>query len=338
MGHPPTPASDLWSLGATLYAAVEGDSPFRRSTTSDALQAVINERPGQARHAGPLAPVIEALLRKNPDHRPRAEQLQTALSDLATGSTATPPRPTAPLDHRRPETIRTAPSPPTPAQAQPPITRSPTTPRSAAAGTAGTSGPGPTGKAGHGAGQRRRQPRARLLIMALSLIAAVIGGGLSAVELINSAHNTQRPPATAQTNPPPAQGAPTRPPTQGAPTPAPSPPSNGGTVTPPAPPPASNAPTTPGVQQVVQDYYAAINAHDYARAWGLGGKNLGTSYDSFVNGFSNTASDSVTVTSVSGDTVSVKIDATQTDGSHRYFTGTYTVSNGTIASANIHQQ
>ena len=99
----------------------------------------------------------------------------------------------------------------------------------------------------------------------------------------------------------------------------------------PAPTPA----TPPPASAVVQDYYAAINAHGYQSAWSLGGKNLAGSYDSFVRGFANTASDSVTVTSVSGDTVMIQLDSTQTDGTHGYFTGTYTVQNGEIVSADV---
>jgi hypothetical protein len=106
-----------------------------------------------------------------------------------------------------------------------------------------------------------------------------------------------------------------------------------------AAPAASPTPTpaTPSsASVVVQDYYAAINAHDYQSAWSIGGKNLAGSYDSFVNGFANTASDSVTVTSVSGDTVMIQLDSTQTDGTHGYFTGTYTVQNDEIVSADVH--
>jgi hypothetical protein len=97
------------------------------------------------------------------------------------------------------------------------------------------------------------------------------------------------------------------------------------------------APATPSsASAVVQNYYAAINAHDYQSAWSIGGKNLAGSYDSFVKGFANTASDSVTVTSVSGDTVMIQLDSTQTDGTHGYFTGTYTVQNDEIVSADVH--
>jgi hypothetical protein len=97
----------------------------------------------------------------------------------------------------------------------------------------------------------------------------------------------------------------------------------------PTPAPATPAPAS----AVVQDYYAAINAHDYQSAWSLGGKNLAGSYDSFVKGFANTASDSVTVASLADNTVMIQLDSTQTDGSHRYFTGTYTVQNDEIVSA-----
>jgi hypothetical protein len=85
----------------------------------------------------------------------------------------------------------------------------------------------------------------------------------------------------------------------------------------------------------VQDYYAAINAHDYQEAWSLGGKNLSGSYDSFVQGFANTAHDSITVASLAGNTVIILIDSTQTDGTQEYFTGSYTVQNDEIASADV---
>lgn len=55
-----------------------------------------------------------------------------------------------------------------------------------------------------------------------------------------------------------------------------------------------------------------------------------------MQGFAATNSDNVTIVSTSGDTVTVQLDATQTDGTHKYFTGTYTVVNGAIVAANIH--
>ncbi|WP_369383525.1 serine/threonine-protein kinase [Streptomyces sp. cg36] len=84
-GGQPGPASDLWSLGATLYTAVEGESPFRRSSPISTMQAVVNEEPRPAANAGALAPVITALLRKDPDERPSAEEAERMFLEAMEG-------------------------------------------------------------------------------------------------------------------------------------------------------------------------------------------------------------------------------------------------------------
>ncbi|WP_436970993.1 protein kinase domain-containing protein [Micromonospora coxensis] len=61
--------ADLWSLGATLHAAVEGRSPYARSTAMATLAALATEPPDPAPHAGPLAPVLTGLLCRDPDRR-----------------------------------------------------------------------------------------------------------------------------------------------------------------------------------------------------------------------------------------------------------------------------
>jgi serine/threonine protein kinase len=99
---------------------------------------------------------------------------------------------------------------------------------------------------------------------------------------------------------------------------------------------ASTAPAGPlGPAATVQAYVAAINDHDYAKAWDLGGKNTGSSYNSFVSGFSNTAQDNLTVVSVNGNAVTVKLAAAQTNGSVNDFHGTYTVNDGVITQSRI---
>src|SRR4051794_41092711 len=78
-GEAPTPASDLWSLGATLFAAVEGRSPFHREGPLPTLGALLTEDVPVAPAAGPLAPAIAALLTKDPAARPDAETVRTLL-------------------------------------------------------------------------------------------------------------------------------------------------------------------------------------------------------------------------------------------------------------------
>jgi hypothetical protein len=88
---------------------------------------------------------------------------------------------------------------------------------------------------------------------------------------------------------------------------------------------------------VVRSYYDAINNRDFKTAWDLGGKNFGQSYEDFVAGFDQTANDTLTIVSTSGNAVRVKLDAEQTDGSHKRYAGTYFVSGGELTSADMHR-
>ncbi|MFF5298913.1 serine/threonine-protein kinase [Streptomyces sp. NPDC013161] len=84
-GADPGPSSDLWALGATLFTAVEGRSPFRRTSPLSTMQAVVEEDAGEPRYAGALAPVIAALLNKDPALRPDADQAEQMLAEAAEG-------------------------------------------------------------------------------------------------------------------------------------------------------------------------------------------------------------------------------------------------------------
>ncbi|MFF3066908.1 serine/threonine-protein kinase [Kitasatospora sp. NPDC057936] len=87
-GKPPTPANDLWSLGATLYAAVEGQAPFHADTFSALCIAVVTQPPRPTQRAGALAPVLAGLLTKDPAQRLTAEQAIAALESVIRGEPA----------------------------------------------------------------------------------------------------------------------------------------------------------------------------------------------------------------------------------------------------------
>ncbi|MFI7534589.1 serine/threonine-protein kinase [Streptosporangium sp. NPDC049376] len=83
------PESDLWSLGATLYFAVEGRPAYERSSVAETLAALMTDKADPPTQAGPLRPVLEHLLER--DHTARPSHLQAiamlrTVADTPTGS------------------------------------------------------------------------------------------------------------------------------------------------------------------------------------------------------------------------------------------------------------
>ncbi|AVZ73036.1 serine/threonine protein kinase [Streptomyces lunaelactis] len=177
-GHP-GPPSDLWSLGATLCAAVAGRSPFTRPTTLATLHAVLYEEPELPPEAGPLSELLTSLLLKNPAERPGLEEVYEALERVAAPRMPEPARyvPTLPIPTPEAPAARPDPEPPAPAPQSPENQARP-----AIEDTAEGRGPGACpgfGKGGQGARTNRPRtrtgPRTRTLIAATTLAALTLG-------------------------------------------------------------------------------------------------------------------------------------------------------------------
>ncbi|MET8474519.1 serine/threonine-protein kinase [Streptomyces sp. NPDC006422] len=161
LGRTPGPESDLWSLGVLLYASVEGHSPFRQDTPLSTLRAIVDEELPPPRRAGPLAPVIEGLLRKDPAERTPASDAERDLRIVGSGGTL------------RAGPVQASPlaSAPTMTSLQSPVSTPPPTP--VPMGAAGTSGTAPV-TTEPGPGYPRRASTA--LIAGIVVLLLAIGG------------------------------------------------------------------------------------------------------------------------------------------------------------------
>ncbi len=193
-GRPVTPAADLWGLGATLFAAVEGRPPYDAGTAITTVASVVQDEVPRPSCSGPLAEVINGLMVKDPARRMPLSQVRQLLGAPPEPADPQPPDPqppdTQPPDTQPPARSRHA-AKSAPASAPKSVPEAPETPRRRTGQLAADPGPLPFAVASdadppvaarrvEGTGARRR---AMLWTLAVLLFfgAAIIGFGVARV-------------------------------------------------------------------------------------------------------------------------------------------------------------
>ncbi|GAB2747048.1 hypothetical protein GCM10027174_21500 [Salinifilum aidingensis] len=313
-GRDPAPASDVFSLGSTLYAAVEGAPPF--GTDENAISLLHRVAQGNVeppRQAGPLAPALMQMLRADPVERPTMAQARDLLQAVVDGRPIPNATPTA--GWQRPAAAAAAPAPhptrvggPAATKASPPTRTGAGAPASAPAAASAPS--------------RRGLPRpVRAGLWALALIAAVLLGVLGANALgggggpsDSAASPSEQPAGPAATST--TAAAPT---TTAASTTAPTSTSTTTTSTTTSSSPTSTTSSsevaTEDAVELVEEYYDAVPG-DVDAGWSMLGPQLRSQGEDSYREFWKSI-ESVEVKGkpkASGKTVAVKLKFTTTDG------------------------
>jgi serine/threonine protein kinase len=109
-GQRAVPASDVWALGATLYTCLEGKAPYERTDAMAALAAALHEPVPSPVKSGPLRPILEGMLERDPAERTTAAAAIPMLAKVATAEPQPQPVPTVvdkPGPAPDPDTART---------------------------------------------------------------------------------------------------------------------------------------------------------------------------------------------------------------------------------------
>ena len=310
-GEAPSPAADVFSLGSTLYTAVEGAPPFGLDENTLALlRAVVEGRVRPPCQAGPLSALLMRLLRDQPTGRPTMTEARDALGAIAAGgggssATMVLPAATAAEPPRTPRgaTVSAPPPPRTPRNSAPPGTATPP--------DSSTPPAPPGGRPVAATPARPATPRWWQRRAVLTGAAAVLLVAFGALALATTTGDPEQPSVAAP--PPSSSAAPATPPTATTePTIQPTTPE----PTPPPPAPAAE-PGAAGFEQTVRDYYALLpdrldEAWTYLgpavmeQARGRGG------YENFWGQFRDVAAENVVA---EGNTVTLTIVYTRPDGS-----------------------
>ncbi|GAA1306608.1 serine/threonine-protein kinase [Pseudonocardia xinjiangensis] len=254
-GGEPTAASDVFALGATLYAAVEGTPPFGLDDNAYALLhkvAMGDVRP--PKQSGPLTGVIMWLLNTDPAERPSATQARDALAAVAEGRSGGPAVPAAAAALTATRVASTATM-----EAAPPASAPPAPPSTPAAPMQRPE-PGP-----------RRRPSMPVVLAILAVL--LVGGGITAAILASRGSGDPTPPpavppaASATEAPPTATPEPTAEPTTPRTEPTHTPSRTAEPTTRTEPPPPNQAPPSDPVG-FVQTYYSLLPGNTDA-AWAM---------------------------------------------------------------------
>ncbi|SER80623.1 serine/threonine-protein kinase [Actinokineospora terrae] len=335
-GEAPTPAADVFSLGSTLYTAVEGHSPFGLSENTLALlYAVAAGKVTPPRQAGPLTALLMQLLRADPKERPTMTAAKEALAAVAAGKplpavamlnqrTVPAPRPQTlpPVSGTRldvnpfaePNPSGPMRQPAVPQPQQPPRNYGPRTPP----GGAVRQPPAP---------ERKKKHDVRsVLLTVLAIVAAALIGILVA-SLFTTKNSPQASGGLSTTT----TAAPTTT-TSTAPRTTTTPPRPTATTTP--PPPPSAAPTPAEVEGALRNYYAFLPANTKA-AWDLltdKARDKSGGYDKFTKFYDTLTAVELVEAKAEGNRVAAQIKFTRKNGkaSQEPYIYVFTQQDGTL--------